>query len=234
MNYKTIKDILVHYDRNVLSKEIEDADKRQRMMSGLEATLTELLMPISSPVFDTLQQPIDYQAILKRTDSESLSHTLRGFYEIKRYGRIATYIRSMIGVRESSCADQIEWYNGPNNEGWEELRALLRVESCDPDEVKIFYDHLVSRGWRFDKQFIVTAAGLFTESSMEIKIEDLEWSTRVKNFFNDRKDSNPPWITLRDISKVTMKEMLKYRNFGKKSVNEIRDKLMGLGIELEY
>ena len=60
-----------------------------------------------------------------------------------------------------------------------------------------------------------------------MSVNEIELSVRAANCLNN--------ANITSVGQLAMKseaEMLKYRNFGKKSLNEIKDKLSGLGLTL--
>ena len=62
---------------------------------------------------------------------------------------------------------------------------------------------------------------------LNMSVNEIELSVRAANCLNNAN------ITM--VGQLAMKteaEMLKYRNFGKKSLNEIKDKLLQLGLSL--
>ena len=58
-------------------------------------------------------------------------------------------------------------------------------------------------------------------------MNEIELSVRAANCLN-----NANITTVGQLAMKTESEMLKYRNFGKKSLNEIKDKLAALGLTL--
>jgi DNA-directed RNA polymerase subunit alpha len=62
---------------------------------------------------------------------------------------------------------------------------------------------------------------------LNMSVNEIELSVRAANCLN-----NANITTVGQLAMKTEQEMLKYRNFGKKSLNEIRDKLSGLGLTL--
>ena len=64
------------------------------------------------------------------------------------------------------------------------------------------------------------------EKVLEMSIEDLELSVRS---FNCLKRANI--ATVEDIAKMTESEMMKVRNLGKKSLDEVTYKLHSLGLD---
>jgi DNA-directed RNA polymerase subunit alpha len=60
-----------------------------------------------------------------------------------------------------------------------------------------------------------------------MSVNEIELSVRAANCLN-----NANITTVGQLAQKTEAEMLKYRNFGKKSLNEIKDKLTALGLGL--
>jgi DNA-directed RNA polymerase subunit alpha len=60
-----------------------------------------------------------------------------------------------------------------------------------------------------------------------MSVNEIELSVRAANCLN-----NANITTVGQLAMKTEAEMLKYRNFGKKSLNEIKDKLAELGLTL--
>ncbi len=81
-------------------------------------------------------------------------------------------------------------------------------------------------------EFDETPAGV-SEENMKLKkllnmsVNEIELSVRAANCLN-----NANITTVGQLAQKTEAEMLKYRNFGKKSLNEIKDKLLQLGLGL--
>ncbi|MCO5051584.1 MAG: DNA-directed RNA polymerase subunit alpha [Verrucomicrobiae bacterium] len=62
---------------------------------------------------------------------------------------------------------------------------------------------------------------------LNMSVNEIELSVRAANCLN-----NANITTVGQLAMKSESEMLKYRNFGKKSLNEIKDKLVGLGLSL--
>src|SRR5438094_9062840 len=62
---------------------------------------------------------------------------------------------------------------------------------------------------------------------LNMSVNEIELSVRAANCLN-----NANITTVGQLAQKTEAEMLKYRNFGKKSLNEIKDKLQALGLSL--
>jgi DNA-directed RNA polymerase subunit alpha len=64
---------------------------------------------------------------------------------------------------------------------------------------------------------------------LNMSVNEIELSVRAANCLN-----NANITTVGELAQKTEADMLKYRNFGKKSLNEIKDKLTELGLYLGY
>jgi DNA-directed RNA polymerase subunit alpha len=62
---------------------------------------------------------------------------------------------------------------------------------------------------------------------LAMSVNEIELSVRAANCLN-----NANITTVGELAQKTEADMLKYRNFGKKSLNEIKDKLVSLGLNL--
>ncbi len=81
-------------------------------------------------------------------------------------------------------------------------------------------------------EFDETPAGVSEENVklkklLNMSVNEIELSVRAANCLN-----NANITTVGQLAQKTEAEMLKYRNFGKKSLNEIKDKLQQLGLSL--
>jgi len=65
------------------------------------------------------------------------------------------------------------------------------------------------------------------KKKLNMSVNEIELSVRAANCLN-----NANITTVGQLAMKTEQEMLKYRNFGKKSLNEIKDKLQALGLSL--
>jgi DNA-directed RNA polymerase subunit alpha len=65
------------------------------------------------------------------------------------------------------------------------------------------------------------------KKQLNMSVNEIELSVRAANCLN-----NANITTVGQLAMKTEQEMLKYRNFGKKSLNEIKDKLTSLGLSL--
>jgi DNA-directed RNA polymerase subunit alpha len=64
-------------------------------------------------------------------------------------------------------------------------------------------------------------------SKLGMSVNEIELSVRAANCLN-----NANITTVGELAQKTEADMLKYRNFGKKSLNEIKSKLIDLGLGL--
>ena len=62
---------------------------------------------------------------------------------------------------------------------------------------------------------------------LNMSVNEIELSVRAANCLNNANITSVGQLAMK-----TEQEMLKYRNFGKKSLNEIKEKLSGLGLAL--
>ena len=62
---------------------------------------------------------------------------------------------------------------------------------------------------------------------LDMSVNEIELAVRAANCLN-----NANITTVGELAMKTEQEMLKYRNFGKKSLNEIKEKLTALGLSL--
>ena len=73
----------------------------------------------------------------------------------------------------------------------------------------------------------VSAESIRLKKILNMSVNEIELSVRAANCLN-----NANITTVGQLAMKTEQEMLKYRNFGKKSLNEIKDKLSALGLTL--
>ena len=64
---------------------------------------------------------------------------------------------------------------------------------------------------------------------LNMSVNEIELSVRAANCLN-----NANITTVGELATKSEGDMLKYRNFGKKSLNEIKEKLSDLGLSLGY
>src|ERR1043166_1671822 len=105
--------------------------------------------------------------------------------------------------------------------------ALLQASAILRHHLDVFV-HYNEEVIEFDQ----TPAGV-SEENMKLKkllnmsVNEIELSVRAANCLN-----NANITTVGQLAQKTEAKMLKYRNFGKKSLNEIKDKLQQLGLSL--
>src|SRR5213082_2350478 len=105
--------------------------------------------------------------------------------------------------------------------------ALLQASAILRHHLDVFV-HYNEEVIEFDQ----TPAGVSEENIklkklLNMSVNEIELSVRAANFLN-----NANITTVGQLAQKTEAEMLKYRNFGKKSLNEIKDKLQQLGLSL--
>ena len=62
-----------------------------------------------------------------------------------------------------------------------------------------------------------------------MSVNEIELSVRAANCLN-----NANILTVGELASKTESDMMKYRNFGKKSLTEIKERLISLGLSLGY
>ena len=105
--------------------------------------------------------------------------------------------------------------------------ALLQASAILRHHLDLFAD--------FDKETIefeesqpqVSQENSKLKKLLNMSVNEIELSVRAANCLN-----NANITTVGQLAMKTEAEMLKYRNFGKKSLNEIKDKLQNLGLSL--
>jgi len=113
------------------------------------------------------------------------------------------------------------------------------VEAMTPDEALLqasaILRHHLDLFVDFDKETIefeesqpqVSQENSKLKKLLNMSVNEIELSVRAANCLN-----NANITTVGQLAMKTEAEMLKYRNFGKKSLNEIKDKLQNLGLSL--
>ncbi len=92
-------------------------------------------------------------------------------------------------------------------------------------DVFVSYDKDLIEFEESEKQ--IDAAREELRRKLNISVNEIELSVRAANCLN-----NANITTVGELAQKTEAEMLKYRNFGKKSLNEIKEKLAELGLQL--
>ncbi|MDE0184859.1 MAG: DNA-directed RNA polymerase subunit alpha [Candidatus Poribacteria bacterium] len=102
--------------------------------------------------------------------------------------------------------------------------AVTRAAEILLDQLRLFSD--------FDETYVEPEVVIDEEKVQRDKflskpVAELELSVRSANCLEAAKI-----VTIRDLVQKTEQEMLKFRNFGRKSLNEIKDILAGMGLSL--
>jgi len=133
---------------------------------------------------------------------------------------------------ENTRVGQITDYDKLVLEVWTDGRitpddALKQSASILKHHLDVF-DRVSQENYEFESQ----AAEVSEEQNklrklLNMSVNEIELSVRAANCLN-----NANITTVGELAMKTEQEMLKYRNFGKKSLNEIKDKLEALGLSL--
>ncbi|MDP1581269.1 MAG: DNA-directed RNA polymerase subunit alpha [Candidatus Didemnitutus sp.] len=133
---------------------------------------------------------------------------------------------------ENTRVGQITDYDKLVLEVWTDGRitpddALKQSASILKHHLDVF-DRVSQESYEFESQ----AAEVSEEQNklrklLNMSVNEIELSVRAANCLN-----NANITTVGELAMKTEQEMLKYRNFGKKSLNEIKDKLEALGLSL--
>ena len=107
------------------------------------------------------------------------------------------------------------------------VRSLIEASSILRKHIEPFYD--------YDEKMVAFDETPQQQSQenqklkklLNMSVNEIELSVRAANCLN-----NANITTVGQLAQKTEQEMLKYRNFGKKSLNEIKDKLTALGLSL--
>jgi len=90
------------------------------------------------------------------------------------------------------------------------------------------FDHVSEESYEFeDEGAEVSEEQNKLRKLLNMSVNEIELSVRAANCLN-----NANITTVGELAMKSEQEMLKYRNFGKKSLNEIKDKLESLGLSL--
>ena len=105
--------------------------------------------------------------------------------------------------------------------------ALKQSASILKHHLDVF-DRVSEEHYEFDsQQSTVSEEENKLRKLLNMSVNEIELSVRAANCLN-----NANITTVGELSMKTEQEMLKYRNFGKKSLNEIKEKLEALGLSL--
>jgi DNA-directed RNA polymerase subunit alpha len=106
--------------------------------------------------------------------------------------------------------------------------ALVQASNILRHHLDVFCDYDKSMVIEFEEaEERVSAEQTKLRKTLNMSVNEIELSVRAANCLN-----NANITTVGQLAMKTEQEMLKYRNFGKKSLNEIKEKLAGLGLEL--
>lgn len=104
--------------------------------------------------------------------------------------------------------------------------ALSEASQILDSHLRLFFDFAGRpKGTGFD--YSASAAGA-VPGPPDARIEELDFSVRT---YNCLKKANV--LTIRELVQLTEADLMNIRNFGKKSLNEVRDKLESLGLALK-
>ena len=111
------------------------------------------------------------------------------------------------------------------------MRASSRSSPAVTTNIPEF-QKLLPEGIKVSFEFDQTPEAVSQENAklkklLNMSVNEIELSVRAANCLN-----NANITTVGQLAMKTEAEMLKYRNFGKKSLNEIKDKLAALGLSL--
>lgn len=106
--------------------------------------------------------------------------------------------------------------------------ALVQASNILRHHLDVFCDYDKSMVIEFEEaEERVSAEQAKLRKILNMSVNEIELSVRAANCLN-----NANITTVGQLAMKTEQEMLKYRNFGKKSLNEIKEKLAGLGLQL--
>jgi DNA-directed RNA polymerase subunit alpha len=133
---------------------------------------------------------------------------------------------------EATRVGQITDYDKLNLEIWTDGRitpddALKQSASILKHHLDVF-DRVSDESFEFEsQQSEVSEEQNKLRKLLNMSVNEIELSVRAANCLN-----NANITTVGELAMKTEQEMLKYRNFGKKSLNEIKEKLEALGLSL--
>ncbi len=133
---------------------------------------------------------------------------------------------------ENTRVGQITDYDKLNLEIWTDGRitpddALKQSGSILKHHLDVF-DRVSNEQYEFEnQQSAVSEEENKLRKLLNMSVNEIELSVRAANCLN-----NANITTVGELAMKTEQEMLKYRNFGKKSLNEIKEKLEALGLSL--
>jgi DNA-directed RNA polymerase subunit alpha len=133
---------------------------------------------------------------------------------------------------ENTRVGQITDYDKLILEVWTDGRitpddALKQSASILKHHLDVF-DRVSEEHYEFEsQQSTVSEEENKLRKLLNMSVNEIELSVRAANCLN-----NANITTVGELAMKTEQEMLKYRNFGKKSLNEIKEKLEALGLSL--
>jgi DNA-directed RNA polymerase subunit alpha len=133
---------------------------------------------------------------------------------------------------ENTRVGQITDYDKLILEVWSDGRitpddALKQAASILKHHLDVF-DRVSEESYEFEnQQSEVSEEQNKLRKLLNMSVNEIELSVRAANCLN-----NANITTVGELAMKSEQEMLKYRNFGKKSLNEIKDKLEALGLSL--
>jgi len=106
--------------------------------------------------------------------------------------------------------------------------AMVQASNILRHHLDVFCDYDTSMAVEFEEaEEHVSAEQVKLKKVLGMSVNEIELSVRAANCLN-----NANITTVGQLAMKTEQEMLKYRNFGKKSLNEIKEKLAALGLQL--
>ena len=143
--------------------------------------------------------------------------------------KIAFYIDSLkLGGAERVTLQWAQWCVAA---GWSVSIITRQSIAQDVYKLPVGVNRLVetkpSLTWKILGWFAFPLRLLRLRKLLNMSVNEIELSVRAANCLN-----NANITTVGELAMKSEQEMLKYRNFGKKSLNEIKDKLEQLGLSL--
>src|SRR6266403_145621 len=105
--------------------------------------------------------------------------------------------------------------------------ALLQASAILRHHLDVFVNYDYGQIEFDEKPEEVNQENTRLKKLLNMSVNEIELSVRAANCLN-----NANITTVGQLAQKTESEMLKYRNFGKKSLNEIKDRLLQLGLSL--
>jgi DNA-directed RNA polymerase subunit alpha len=184
-------------------------DKKQRFEAELEIKIGRGFCPAEEN--KKLEQPIGVIAI------DSLFSPVR---------------RVRYGVEDTRVGQRTD-YDKLSIEVWTDGRitpedAMVQSSNILRHHLDVFCDYDKNMVIEFEEaEERVSAEQAKLRKILNMSVNEIELSVRAANCLN-----NANITTVGQLAMKTEQEMLKYRNFGKKSLNEIKEKLSALGLAL--